>query len=274
MSPETPGNRNKRPRQALSKKQRGPAPVERRGGTRLEPDRRSVARVDGIPGVVWEAYGEPDAARQRIDFISPSVEAMLGYSVQEWLSTPNFWLSIVHPDDRDRAASATAADAFARGDAHTNQFRWLTKDGRTLWVESHAMVVRDEGGVPIGMRGVTLDISARKQAEEELRQNLEDLSRMQEVSTRLMRAGNVAELLRDILGAAIEITGAHMGNIQLLNADALRIVVHQGLSEGFLDFFDTVQQHQAACGTALLRGERVIVEDVTKSPIFLGTARA
>jgi PAS domain S-box-containing protein len=269
MSPDAPGNRKKNriPRDTSPAQQPGSGGPD---GARQEPDRRSSELVAGIPGVVWEAYGQPDAAQQRIDFISPSVETMLGYSVQEWLSTPNFWLSIVHSEDRDRAAAA-AADAFSRGVAHTNQFRWLTKDGRTLWVESHSTVVRDTKGIAAGMRGVTVDVTARKHAEEELRQNLEDLSRMQEVSTRLMQAGNFADLLRDILAAAIDITGAHMGNIQLLNSDALRIAVHQGFSDPFLEFFDEVQVHKAACGTALERGERVIVEDVSNSPIFLGT---
>jgi len=55
--------------------------------------------IDGIPGVVWTASGDPGATDHRIDFVSPYVETMLGYSVQEWLSTPNFWLSLVHPDD-------------------------------------------------------------------------------------------------------------------------------------------------------------------------------
>ena len=270
MSPKNLGSSKKNrvpPRHASSQHQPEP---EARAAAHAEPDRRSLALLDGIPGVVWEAYGQPDAAQQRIDFISPSVETMLGYSVQEWLSTPNFWLSIVHPDDRDRAA-AVAADAFARGHAHTNQFRWLTKDGRTLWVESHSTVLRDDAGVPVGMRGVTLDVSERKQVQEELQQNLEDLTRMQQVSTRLMQAGNFADLLRDILAAAIEITGADMGNIQLLEQDTLRIVVHQGLSEAFLNLFSNVREYHAACGTAWQRGERVIVEDVTNSPIFAGT---
>jgi PAS domain S-box-containing protein len=236
-------------------------------GTR--PDPRSIALFDGIPGVLWEAYGNPDQAQQRIDFVSPSVEIMLGYSVEEWLNTPNFWLSIVHPDDRERAARV-AADAFARGETHTNQFRWLAKDGRTLWVESHSTVIHDDNGVPVGMRGVTLDITARKQSEEELRQHLEDLSRMQRVSTRLMQAGNFSDLLHDILAAAIEITGARMGNIQLLDGDSLRVAVHQGLPDAVVRFFDSGQT-RAACYAALDRGERVIVDDVATSPIFVGT---
>ena len=128
------------------------------------------ALIDGIPGVVWEAYGQPDGGQQRIDFVSPYVETMLGYSVEEWVSTPNFWLSIVHPEDRERAA-AVALRAFASGSPHTNRFRWIAKDGRTVWVESHATVLRQASGEPIGMRGVTFDISAQVQAEQELQQS-------------------------------------------------------------------------------------------------------
>ncbi len=56
--------------------------------------------IANVPGVVWEAYGSPDSPTQRIDFISGYVEMMLGYTVEEWLTTPNFWLSIVHPEDK------------------------------------------------------------------------------------------------------------------------------------------------------------------------------
>ena len=70
--------------------------------------------VGTVPGVVWEAWGQPDAATQRIDFISGYVETMLGYSVEEWLATPNFWLTIVHPRRPGEAARISAA-AFAAG---------------------------------------------------------------------------------------------------------------------------------------------------------------
>lgn len=131
---------------------------------------RSSGLINGIPAVIWEAYGQPDDSHQRIDFVSPYVETMLGYSVEEWLGTPNFWLSIVHPEDRERAA-AIAAAAYAKGTPHVNRFRWIAKGGRTLWVESHSSVLCDSSGEPIGMRGVTLDISAQVQAEEELQQS-------------------------------------------------------------------------------------------------------
>ncbi|MFL6336197.1 MAG: PAS domain S-box protein [Pyrinomonadaceae bacterium] len=124
--------------------------------------------VADVPGVVWEAWGEPDEASQRIDFVSDYVEQMLGYTVGEWLSTPNFWLTIVHPEDHDRAASEARA-IFEGREGGTSHFRWVRKDGRAVHVESQSRVILDERGEPAGMRGVTMDITERKAAEERLR---------------------------------------------------------------------------------------------------------
>ena len=145
------------------------ADERRRFAAQVELERARLRNIiSSVPGVVWEAWGKPDAASQRIDFVSDHVESMLGYTVQEWLSTPNFWLTIVHPDDRETAAM-TAAEHWTRGGTGVNTFRWVAKDGRVLWVEGHSMVLTDDDGRPVGMRGVTMDITSRKRAEESLR---------------------------------------------------------------------------------------------------------
>ena len=147
--------------------------------TQLELHRRRIEDiVDHVPGVVWEAWGHPDEATQRIDFVSSHVEEMLGYSQQEWVSTPNFWLSIVHPDDRDRAAREAAA-IFASRKGGSSRFRWLHKNGREVWVEAQSIVVCDENG-PIGMRGVTMDITVAVRAEIERGELLERESEARE----------------------------------------------------------------------------------------------
>lgn len=120
--------------------------------------------VASVPGVVWEAVGVPDASSQSIDFVSDYVETMLGYSVKEWLSTPNFWLQIVHDDDKERAAREAVA-IFESGKG-TSQFRWVAKDGRVLWVEAQSVAIYDDSGRAIGMRGVTMNITERARAEE------------------------------------------------------------------------------------------------------------
>ena len=118
----------------------------------------------------------------------------------------------------------------------------------------------------------------RKRADEE-RQALTDqlaaelaaMVRLQQVSMLMVQASDFSLLLEEILDAAIGITGADMGNIQLLEEGALRIVAQRGFEAPFLDFFNAVHDGQAACGTAMQNGKRVIVEDVASSPIFAGT---
>jgi hypothetical protein len=80
-------------------------------------------------------------------------------------------------------------------------------------------------------------------------------------------------LLSGMLDQALKVTGASMGNIQLFDraSAALRIEVQRGFQKPFLQFFDSVHDGHAACGTALENRAQVIVEDVSESRIFAGT---
>ncbi len=158
-------------------------------------DAVSVARtrlaevVANVPGVVWEAWGKPDAATQQIDFVSSYVVTLLDYEPAAWTSTANFWLGIVHPDDRDRAAREAAA-IFESGAPGRSEFRWIARDGRVVWVESHSTVIADDDGRPLGMRGVTLDITARKRLEAE---RAELLAREQEARAAAVAANRLKD---------------------------------------------------------------------------------
>ena len=144
-------------------------------------------------------------------------------------------------------------------------------NGSRLTVIVNIRPLKNSRGDVTGAINCFYDITSRQQTEEALHQSLEDVTRMQQVSTRLLQAGDFALLLHDILDAAVEITGAQMGNIQLLDGDCLRITAQRGFDKPFLEYFDSVHGERAACGTALQRGERVIVDDVRNSPIFMGT---
>ena len=142
--------------------------------------------IADVPAVVWEVGGAPDATTQRHNFINRRVEQMLGYTVQEWTSTPDFWLQVVHPADRARAAADARANFESGGG--TSRFRWLRKDGTAVWVEAQSTVIRDPGGKSIGMRGVTIDVSeqvARQAERNELLQRAEEAREQAERANRL-----------------------------------------------------------------------------------------
>jgi PAS domain S-box-containing protein len=177
--------------------------------------------VASVPGVVWEAWGQPDAATQQIDFVSDYIETMLGYSVEECLSTPNFWLTIVHPDDRERT-SRLAAAAFAEVKGCRLEFRWLRKDGSSVWVDSNFVVVSDDAGQPRGLRGVNTDITDRKRAESQLRD-------AKEFSENLIQTANVI-----ILGLDLE------GNINIFNQTAEEITGYTAADLKGKNWFETL----------------------------------
>jgi PAS domain S-box-containing protein len=110
-------------------------------------------------------------------------------------------------------------------------------------------------------------------SERRLAEELADMSRLHEVGTRLAQAGDATALVLDIVDAAIAATDADMGSIQLRERGCgrLRIMASRGFEAPFLDFFNAVHDGQAACGTAMQTGERIIIEDVTTSPVFVGT---
>lgn len=78
--------------------------------------------------------------------------------------------------------------------------------------------------------------------------------------------------LREVLETAIGFAGADFGNIQVVDAAGhLRIFVHQGFPDWWIDYWNSVCLGHGVCGTSMALGERVIVEDVEQSPIFAGT---
>lgn len=79
-------------------------------------------------------------------------------------------------------------------------------------------------------------------------------------------------VLKYLLLGAMNKTVADMATVQLLQkgTDFLRIDAHIGFQRKFLDYFRYVSREQSACGAALASRQRVIVEDITLSPIFFG----
>lgn len=134
--------------------------------------RRMEEVVSNVPGIVWETRSDPGSDIRRLQFLSNYAETLLGYSRDEWFSTPQFWLSIVCEQDREKAARDAGA-IVASGKDGVFQFPWKAKDGRLLWAETHLNPILDSTGVLVGVRGVTQDITERKRVEEGLRQSEE-----------------------------------------------------------------------------------------------------
>ena len=91
---------------------------------------------------------------------------MLGYSSVEWVENDDLFVQLLHPEDRERVLAAHHRTHTTREPLFI-EYRLRTKDGRYLWVQDEARVVADGG--EFVLQGYLLDITARREAEEQLR---------------------------------------------------------------------------------------------------------
>ena len=125
-------------------------------------ERRFRDLVHSLDAVVWEA----ELPEWRYTFVSRKAEKILGYPLSEWLSSPDFWLQIVHPEDRADVESHRR-EMLQRGRGGAVEYRVLAADGRTVWVRTLCEVVRDLAGVPRQMRGLMLDVTEYRRAQQD-----------------------------------------------------------------------------------------------------------
>jgi PAS domain S-box-containing protein len=177
--------------------------------------------AEGVPAILY--IDAPDEASTNL-YTSPQIEQILGYSPEEWVSRPAMWLELLHPDDLERVSKLNDESNAGETDLFLAEYRLTARDGRVVWFRDEAVKVRDAHGRPLFWRGVMLDISERKRAEERLRRSLEILRRtMQERQALIARLEAAQEEERRRIAADI-----HDDPIQVMSAADIRI---QALAE-------------------------------------------
>ena len=122
--------------------------------------------LDQIPAVVFMAYLDQGIGEA---YVSPQIEATLGFSQKEWLEDPVRWYQQIHPDDKDRWSNE-AAGMFLSGTPLRSAYRIMARDGRVVWFHCEARLVRRDDGEPWFIHGVGFDITELKQVQEALQE--------------------------------------------------------------------------------------------------------
>jgi PAS domain S-box-containing protein len=121
---------------------------------------RMRAMVNGLNAVFWEA----DAQTFRYTFVSDRAEELLGYPVEQWMTTRGFWPSIMHRDDRAATIRFGTAETRAGRD-HDLSYRAITANGEVVWVHDLVHVVTDDRGHPVRLQGIMIDVTPQRRAE-------------------------------------------------------------------------------------------------------------
>jgi PAS domain S-box-containing protein len=161
-------------------------------------------------------------------YISPSAKILIGYEQKEFLKlrasetmTPSSWdlatKSLINIIELEKSEHGENSQY------ETLQLEMRRKDGSTIWTEVKASYVRDENKRPVGIIGVSRDITDRRKAEEELKQTLESLRK------------SVGATIQ-VMVSAVEMRDPYTAGHQIRTADLARVIATEmGLPKDKID---------------------------------------
>ncbi|HKP58336.1 MAG TPA: PAS domain S-box protein [Polyangiales bacterium] len=226
---------------------------------------RFQALVEQIPAVTFSASF---ASGLKELYVSPQIEDVMGYTQEEWLDSPVLWYERLHPDDKARW-NREFGRTIALGTDFKAVYRFLSKDGRVVWLHGEARIVRDAAQRPLWLQGVGFDVTDVYEAQARVRdvearakQQLEQLvgERTRELAAyrHLVNSSTdaIASLRRD-------------GTIDNWNARATQLFGLDEAQRGRTWFSALFARDQSAAATlqrAIAAGESCSVATVWASP--------
>jgi PAS domain S-box-containing protein len=130
-------------------------------------------------------------------YTSPQLEAILGYTAEEWARDDHLLLKVLHPDDRERVMAAHLRSCET-GEPFRMEYRLIARDGRVVWFLDQARVVPGQTGRPAFHHGFYLDISERKELETALAERTEELAKQKGYFESLLEISPVAIVTTDV----------------------------------------------------------------------------
>src|SRR5919199_764771 len=125
-----------------------------------ETEQRYALAMSGSQVGVWQVN-----LSNRDIYVSPNLKTLLGYADREIGTSPEDWLNLVHPDDRQPVLTAAIAHLQGLTPHLEIEHQLLHKDGSSRWVLSRGTAFRDATGQPYQIGGSITDITDRKQAQ-------------------------------------------------------------------------------------------------------------
>jgi len=160
--------------------------------------------IANTPAIIYSSVPTGDF---KMTFVSENASRVLGYSPREMTEDPNFWFDHIHTEDAATIFSSLAM-LFVEGEK-TYEYRFLTKDGRYLWMHDSLRLIRDDNNNPVEVIGSLTNITERKLMEEMLQRTGEQqrdlIQRLKETQAQLLQSEKMASIGQLAAGIAHEI---------------------------------------------------------------------
>lgn len=222
----------------------------------VQSHRQFKSLVQTVDGIVWEA----DAENFQFNFISDQVSNILGYTPEEWLADAAFWQNHIHPDDREEAIRYCHRETREMRN-HTFDYRMFKADGSLVWIKDVVSVIR-EGGKPVALRGLMVDITEAKRLE-----NLEHLEKTVLEMNSVKGTPLSSVLERYVSGVEAMFPHSRCSLLGIKNK-RLHSLVSSSLPLEYVEAINgqLIGENAGSCGTAAFLKQQVIVSDIATDP--------
>ncbi len=163
---------------------------------------------------------------------SQSLESMMGLTPGAFDGNYETFMDLVYPEDRDRVVRAIAR-AIKQEESYEIEFRFVLPDGKVRWAATKGQVFYDETGKPVRMVGVDRDITAAKQAEEELRRQGQRSQLFAEITLKIRQSLQPDAILQTAVTEVQKLLDTNRVLIFRLWGDGSGTVVQEAIEPGF-----------------------------------------
>jgi PAS domain S-box-containing protein len=160
-------------------------------------------------------YSAEPGAEGRWTYVSPQIEAILGFTAEEWCGDPALWRRQLHPDDRDWVIAGEETGDHGEG---ATEYRMLHRDGHIVWLRDDALILTGDDGKPY-WRGVLADITDRKHTEAELERAAAQHAAVARLGEHALQGASGPELAREAVSVAVDLLGVEFGGVLELDRE-------------------------------------------------------
>jgi PAS domain S-box-containing protein/putative nucleotidyltransferase with HDIG domain len=169
------------------------AELQREQAALRDSEERFRRLAENAPDIIYRFRVVP---RLVVDYVSPAIFPLIGYTPEEFYNDPRLAIRIVHPEDRSILQDVVARKVAASTPVNYRVYR---KDGSLIWLEGRNVPILQNGEL-VANEGILRDITKRKESEEQIQRQLQHLHALRSID--LAITGNLN--LQSILGILLD----------------------------------------------------------------------
>lgn len=225
-----------------------------------QAEERYRTLVEHVPAVIYTIQADDNGGS--VQFVSPQIEDLFGYPVDEWSRDPALWQKCLHPDDSERVITNMVRHFDERAPFRF-EYRIVHRDGHVAWVQDEASHDTEANGDAI-WRGVLTDITRLKRTEEDLSTHVNRLASLRAIDLAITSNLEMRVMLGVVLDQVVSELRADAASILLL--DEATITLRYAAGHGFsgIEIGDVnIRLGEGLAGISARDNQMVVVPDVS-----------